>query len=144
MDRFTYITFGDDVPHEIEKVYNRMLRYEKYLIEQDIKHGTGILPHDPFLENIADKSMTPEFQAEQAANELWECRLELLKKALNWLGKHSPKEYKLIMEYYYTNEDITIADLAERYGISKQALSKRLATSRDKLRKFIKAHENKN
>ena len=55
MYRFTYITFGDDVPHEIKKIYNRMLRYEKYLIEQDIKHGTGILPHDPFLENMQTK-----------------------------------------------------------------------------------------
>lgn len=142
MDKFTYINFGDDVPREIEKIYNRMLRHEKYLIEQDIRYGTGILPHDPLLENIADKSLTPEFQAEQAADERWQRRLAYLPTALHWLSNASPKDYKLIMEYYYTDEETTVADLAKRYGITKQALSKRIAAVRDKLREFIIAHEN--
>ena len=142
MDKFTYISFDNDVSGEIEKVYKRMLRHEKYLIEQDIKHGTGILPYDPLLENIADKTLTPEYQAELAADELWQRRLAVLPAALDWLSIISPKEHKLIMEYYYADKDLTVADLAKRYGISKQAISKRMAAIRDKLREFIIAHEN--
>ena len=30
-----YITFGDEIPEEIEKIYNRIVRKEEYSLEKD-------------------------------------------------------------------------------------------------------------
>lgn len=37
MGRFMYVHFGDDVPPNIEKEYNKLLRKERYLEELDAK-----------------------------------------------------------------------------------------------------------
>ena len=45
MGRFMYVHFGDDVPRNIEKEYNKLLRKERYLEELDAKNGK-IYPED--------------------------------------------------------------------------------------------------
>ena len=142
MAKFIYQNFGDDVPRKIEREYNRLLRQEQYQIERDHAHGVGTPEYDPLLHNVADKSLTPEYQAEVAADQLWQDRLSILPIALDWLRMEYPDEYALIRDYYYADKPITLLYLAERYGVTKQALSKRLAAVRDRLREFITAHEN--
>ena len=39
MGRFMYVHFGDDVPRNIEKEYNKLLRKERYLEERDAENG---------------------------------------------------------------------------------------------------------
>ena len=39
MGRFMYVHFGDDVPRNIEKEYNKLLRKERYIEELDAKNG---------------------------------------------------------------------------------------------------------
>lgn len=39
MGRFMYVHFGDDVPRNIEKEYNKLLRKERYLEERDVENG---------------------------------------------------------------------------------------------------------
>lgn len=142
MAKFIYKNFGDDVPRKIEREYNCMLRQEQYQIERDIAHSVGTPNYDPFLHNVADRSLTPEHQAEVTADQLWRDRLSLLPTALDWLRMEYPDEYALIRDYYYADEPITLLYLAKRYGITKQALSKRMSTVRERLRAFITAHEN--
>ncbi len=141
MRKFVY--FGNDVPREIEREYNRMLRQEQYQIEKDIAHGVSTLDYDPLLHNVADRSLTQEFQLEAETDRLWNERLTILPIAMDWLKIEYPDEYKLINAYYFADKPVTLMYLAERYGVTKQALSKRIAAVRDKLRKFIIAHENK-
>lgn len=143
MSKFIYMNFGENVPREVEKEYNRLLRQEQYQQERDIAHGVGTPEYDPLLHNIADRTLTSEFQAEVEAKQHWHNRLVMHSIALDWLRMEFPDEYKLIQDYYYVDESITLMCLADRYGITKQALGKRIAAVRDKLRNFIITHENK-
>lgn len=141
MNKYKYIYFGADVPKHIEREYNRMRRKEQYQAERDKKHGVHVLPYDPFLYSAADKTMTEEYQAEIQADLQWKKKLEILPKALKWLEKYYADEYRLIRDYYYSDSEVTLDTLAERYGITKQALSKRLSAIRERLKKFIIKHE---
>ncbi|MBP3761844.1 MAG: hypothetical protein J6I55_10325 [Ruminococcus sp.] len=143
MNKYKYIYFGDDVPKSVEQEYNRMCRKEQYQAERDKKHSVHTLPYDPFLYYAADRTLTEEYQAEMQAELQWEQKLEILPRALKWLEKHYFDEYKLIRDYYYSDNEITLDCLAESYGITKQALSKRLTTVRNRLKKFIIKHESK-
>lgn len=42
MGRFMYVHFGDDVPRNIEKEYNKLLRKERYIEELDAKTERSI------------------------------------------------------------------------------------------------------
>ena len=142
MNKYKYIYFGDDVPKSVECEYNRMCRKEQYQAERDKKHGVHTLPYDPFLYSAADRTLTEEYQAEMQADLQWERKLEILPTALKWLKKHYFDEYKLIRDYYYSDDEVTLDSLAECYGITKQALSKRLSAVRKRLKIFITKHEN--
>lgn len=143
MSKYKYIYFGDDVPKSIEREYNRMCRKEQYQDERNKKHGVHVLPYDPFLYSVADRTLTEEYRAEVQAELQWEQKHETLPKALEWLERNYFDEYKLIQDYYYSNREISLDSLAECYGITKQALSKRLSAARERLKKFIIKHENK-
>ena len=45
------------------------------------------------------------------------------------------------MDYYYSDTQITLNTLAKQYGISKQAISKRMTAIRERLKSFIAAYE---
>ncbi len=137
MNKYKYIYFGDDVPKSVEQEYNRMCRKEQYQAERDKKHSVHTLPYAPFLYSAADRTLTEEYQAEMQADLQWQKKLEILPRALKWLEKHYFDEYKLIRDYYYSDCEITLDSLAENYGITKQALSKRLSAVRERLKKFI-------
>lgn len=137
-----YIYFGEGIPREIEQEYNRMIRQEQYQLERDMAHGVGTPAYDPLLQHIVDRTLTSEYQAELEAEQVKCERLAALSIAMDWLRLKSPDDYKLIHDYYYAKVPITLINLAKQYGVSKQALSKRLTAVRDKLRTFIIMHEN--
>ncbi len=141
MSKFKYVHFGDDVPKDIERAYNRMLRKEKYQEERDKAHCVYFLKYDPLLSSVADITLTDEYQRELEAEERWDKRKAMLPKALIRLKKEYPDEYKLIMDYYYSDTQITLNTLAKQYGISKQAISKRMTAIRERLKSFIAAYE---
>ena len=143
MNKYKYIYFGDGVPKAVEREYNRMCRQEQYQAERDKKHGVHALPYDPFLYSAADRTLTEEYKTEIQADLRWKQKLEILIIALKWLKRNYYREYKLIKDYYYSGEDVTLDSLAEHYGISKQALSKRLSVVRERLKIFIIKYENK-
>lgn len=141
MGKFAYINFDDHVSDEIEKEYNRMLRAEHYQEEKDIAHGVMKLSYDPLLHNIADNTSTPEYQHEIQAEERRQSRLKILPAAMEWLRIEYPEDYELIRIYYFSEKPTTLFHLAQKYGITKQAMSKRFAVIKDKLKEFIIMHE---
>lgn len=142
MNKYKYIYFGSDVPKSVEREYNRLCRKEQYQAERDKKHGVHVLSYDPFLYSAVDKTLTEEYRAEILADMKWKRKCTILPIALKWLERNYSDEYKLIKDYYYSGTEITLDSLAESYGITKQALSKRLSAVRDRLKKYIIKHEN--
>ena len=142
MNKYKYIYFGDDVSKQVEREYNRLCRKEQYQAERDKKHNVHSLSYDPFLYSVADRTLTEEYQTEIQADLQWQKKLEILPRALKWLERYYFDEYKLIKDYY-SDCEITLDSLSEQYGITKQALSKRLSAVRERLKKFIIKHESK-
>ena len=54
MGRFMYVHFGDDVPRNIEKEYNKLLRKERYIEELDAKNGKIYPDFDLSLIHISE------------------------------------------------------------------------------------------
>ena len=135
--KYIYHFFGDDVPKEIEREYNRMRRYEQYLIEQEKSHGVDYLGDD-VLEQIAEP-MNNEQTAEEM---LMSARLDYLPVALELLRIDHPMEYNLIYDYYLGKDKMTMMYLAEKYKITSSAVEYRLNKAKSLLKEYITAHEN--
>ena len=137
MAKFQYTHFGEDVPREIEKEYNRMERRERYLEEQDIAHDVTYLDHK-------DMSEIPEPPAEELspADILRASRLEYLPVALELMRTDHPFEYQLIQDYYFSEKAVTMLYLAQKYAVTERIVGYRIKRARKLLRKYIIAHEN--
>ncbi|MBE6872675.1 MAG: hypothetical protein E7493_02000 [Ruminococcus albus] len=133
-----YRHFGADYPKEVEREYNRCLRYEKYLQERDLEHG--LVSYDTKkIPEITDRTTTQEYQRETEYEELWECRKAILPSALEWLKQNRPYEYGLIQEYFLsdTREKITLNVLARKYGVSAMSIKRSLKKGQRLLRTYI-------
>lgn len=138
MSRFIYRHFGADCPKEVEREYNRCLRYEKYLRERDLEHG--LVSYDAKkIPDIIDRTTTQEYQRETEYEELWECRKAILPSALEWLKQNRPYEYGLIQEYFLSDakEKITLNVLAKKYGVSAMSIKRSLKKGQRLLRMYI-------
>ena len=56
MGRFMYVHFGDDVPRNIEKEYNKLLRKERYIEELDAKNRSCEYSHKRGRRKGADQA----------------------------------------------------------------------------------------
>ena len=65
MGRFMYIHFGDDVPRNIEKEYNKLLRKERYLEERDAENGLIYPNFDAVLSANPDPASIPISEEEE-------------------------------------------------------------------------------
>lgn len=135
--KYIYQFFGDDVPKEIEREYNRMRRYEQYLMEQEKSHRVDYL-RDDVLEQISEP-MDNELSAEEL---LMSARLDYLPVALELLRIDHPMEYNLIYDYYLGKDKMTMMYLAEKYKITTSAVEYRLNKAKSLLKEYITAHEN--
>ncbi len=142
MRKHHYTYFGEEVPKEIEKEYNRMCRAEQYQEEKELAHGIVHLDYDAFLQGVADKTSLPEYQEELRIKQQRAARLEILPKALKWLKETFPDDFSIISEYYLSEDRISLVYLAEKYGLTHQAMSKRMTRARKRLKEFIILHEN--
>jgi hypothetical protein len=144
MPKYSYIYFGPDIPKKIEAEYNKMCRYEQYLMERGIAHNLISYDNDYFLLQIADRTSSEEYIREVQADILWQKRLDLIPASLDWLRFKSPEEYTLIYEYYFllSEDRAKLHILSQKYGVSMMAISRRLAKTRSKLKDFILSHEN--
>lgn len=142
MGKYRYICFGDEVSGEIEREYNRLCRQEQYQEEKDASHGVVRLDYDSLLQGVADRTSYPEYQEEIKAEQLMRERLDMLPIALEWLKEKYPNDYDLINAYYFSERKINMVYLAEKYGLTHQALSKKMSKARQRLKEFITLYEN--
>lgn len=133
MGRFYYTHFGDDVPKEIEKEYNRMKRQELYLEEKDKAHGVIHFDNDSLLYNVPDTSCNEKSDTEIKR----ENRLKYLTIALEKLKLECPDDYTLICEYYLNDKPVTMDYLSTKYGITIKALEYRLKKGKELLKECI-------
>lgn len=137
MSKFQYTHFGDEVPREIEKEYNRMGRRELYLEEQDQVHDVEYLDHKKMSE-------IPDYPVEELspADILREARLEYLPVALELMKCDYPFEYQLISDYYLSEKAVTMMYLAQKYSLTPKKIEYRINKAKRLLREYIIAHEN--
>lgn len=141
MGKYRYICFGDEVSGEIEREYNRLCRQEQYQEEKDASHGVVRLDYDSLLQGVADRTSYPEYQEELKAEQLMRERLDMLPIALELLKEKYPNDYDLINAYYFSERKINMVYLAEKYGLTHQALSKKMSKARRRLKEFITLYE---
>lgn len=132
-----YILFGDSVPQEIEKEYNRIVRREEYLLEKD-PIGDAYLFGDEdelYKYNIVDCITRMEQEKAEESQQME--MLELLRKALKRLKEEHPYEYGLVNKYYFSDRKVTMRELGEENNITKQAVNNSLNRAYERLKKYI-------
>lgn len=122
-----------EVTAEQYREFYREQNRQRYLLERSVANGD--ISIDALLtENISgtdvlmDLSVDVAFQAEQ------NILVEKLKKAIQDL---SIEEQLLLQKYYY--DEVTETELARYYGISQQAVSKKILKLIKKLRKEMES-----
>lgn len=120
-----------EVTKEQYKEFYKEKRRQKYLIERSISNGDisidvllsgGVKCVDLIADSIIDVAVI-------AVNRI---QLNELRNAIRLLDND---EQILIYRYYY--DEMTEAELAQIYGISQQAVSKRIRKVREKLRMMV-------
>lgn len=143
MGRFMYVHFNDEVPRNIEREYNKLLRKEKYLEEKDAENGLIYPNFDDVLAIHPDPASFPIIDEEEQQKIRHNERLEYLPVALELLRKEYPEGYELINDYFFSQGDkVTMWHLVEKYGLTIDMVRYRLERAKEKLKMYIIIHEN--
>ena len=132
-----YVTFDDNVPKDIVKQYNRVIRKEEYILEKDAL-GSAIFfgsEDELFKHNIM--KYIQGIETDKEAVEEQENEILLLKKALVKLKEKYPAEYEIVRSYYFSAPSKTMAQLASERNISKQAVSRLLKRAYVHLKELV-------
>ena len=142
MSRFLYVHFNEDIPRNVEKEYNKMLRREKYLEERDAEYLNQSADFDDVLEINPDPASIPisEFEAEEIQKH--NRRLDYLPVAMQMLRADYPEGYFLIIDYYYNQDKVSMMYLASKYGMTFEAVRYRIDRAKELLKDYITLHEN--
>ena len=143
MTGFFYMHFGDDVPESIEKEYNRLLLHEQYLDKKEQKYRVQSVDFDDIIAVCPDPSSLPVNEIEREHERIKDARLKYLPVALALLKADFPDLYLLIIEYYYAETKITMADLGKRHGLTTETVRYRIKSAKEKLKSYIIMHETK-
>ena len=143
MTGFFYMHFGDDVPKNIEKEYNRFLLHEQYLEKKEQKYRIQTATFEDVITVCPDPATLPINEIELERERLHNERLKYLPVALNLLKADYPDLYRLIVEYYYAETKTTMADLGKRHGLTTETVRYRIKSAKEKLKLYIIMHENK-
>ena len=133
MGRFMYVHFGDDVPRNIEKEYNKLLRKERYIEELDAKNGKIYPDFDDVLSSNPDPASIPISDEEEKEQIRHRNRLDYLPDALELLKSDFPEGYELIRDYFLREDKVTMCVTESRL----QSRSSRSISSCTKTNKEI-------
>ena len=120
MQRFMYVHFGDDVPREIEREYNKLLRKEKYLEERDAENGMIYPDFDDVLAANPDPASLPISEEEEQEQTRHRNRLDYLPVALELLKADYPEGYALIHDYFLSDDKVMLSLSVEYKQIKGQ------------------------
>lgn len=123
--------YFDKVPKKIEIVYNKIGRREQYLNERDYNKGVIYFGDEDELYNlrVSCDETVEEKKIHQA-----------LRKALMDLKEIDPIGFELIEEFYFDVEVHNFSEMGKKYGISRQAYTKRLKKHLRLLKRIVKSH----
>lgn len=123
----------------IDRELEKLDRYEKYQKERDAAHG---IRHYSTEDELYSLNPCGIMDAEKEEQE-FHYRM-LMYKAMNMamhdLNKLNPYWYQLVKEFYLCNSQITLAQLGEMHGKSRQAVSKSLKRAMSVLRQIAEEY----
>lgn len=143
MEKFFYKHFGDDVPAAIENEYNRLLIQEYNQNVREYKNRVQTLDFYEVSEFFPDPASLPMYELEVEKERLHRQRLEYLPKALQLLKIEYPDLYELVIEYFFAQDKVTMASLAEVHAMSVDKIRYRIGLAKVKLREYYDLHEKK-
>lgn len=138
MGKYKYIHLGNGVPKNIEIEYNKLCRKEQYLEEKDSAHGVIHIEYDSCLNNVPE----PYCNESSKPETIWDTRLEHLSSALNRLKDKFPLEYNLINDYFLSGRNLSMLELAKKYGLSLKKVEYRIKKAKELLKEYIISYEN--
>lgn len=108
---------------QYERIYKQMIRREKYLYERDRSHGLFYYRSENELYRLCpDLYDTEKREQEEYIDR---CMRAALWLALQDLKAINPGWYTLIMEFYF-DDTATKTSLCKKYGVTRQAILKKL------------------
>lgn len=143
MTEFFYMYFGEKVPKTIEKEYNRLLLHEQYLDKKKQKYRIQTVEFDDILTVYPDPNTLPISEYEKEQKRIHDSHIEYLPIALGLLKVEYPDLYCLIIDYYYAEKRVSMADLGKRHGLSADTVRYRIKYAKEKLKAYIIMHESK-
>lgn len=123
----------DDVRLRYEKKLRRRNRYER---------------QKERLSGVKYFGSEDDFGFSQAVYQHWlseearEKSYQALYEALEELKRIDPTGYKLIIEYFFGGTKVTYTEIGKKYGISRQACTKKIRKCLTKLKTFVELHKN--
>lgn len=119
--------------------FKRMLRRQRYLYERD--SAIGVLHYSS--ENELYK-MSPsgifDYEKERQETEYRTILRKAMYLGLSDLRDRDSHWYELVVEYYLTEPRPTLEQLGERYGVTRQAVTKSLHKAMPLLRIYADLH----
>ena len=141
MEKFFYKHFGDEVPNSIEREYNRLLIQEYNQEVREQKNRVQTQEFYEVAEFFPDPVSLPAYDIELEKEHLHRKRLEYLPKALQLLKIEYPELYMLVIEYFFANEKVTMAALAEVHSMSVDKIRYRIGLAKSKLKEYYDLYE---
>lgn len=146
--KYKYIKLGDDVPEDVERVYNKALRREQYLTERSMAHGVVLYGSEAdlyMLSGLPREMYDPAAAAALAEQEeQHEKELQALRLALQDFKKVKPYEYELIREYFLGGRKVTHLELAKKWGKPESSIRRSIKRSLEQLRDIVVKYINLN
>ena len=120
---------------QYEKILNQMIRRERYLHERDRRHK--------LLYSVSDTDLyrlSPDLYSTEKEQDSRETMKKAVCMAMSDLKQTNLNWYQLMIEYYLGEEKVSMRKLGLQYGISHQAISKKLKKAKNLLKKYIAYH----
>lgn len=125
--------YNDDTLRYIRKIKRRN-RYEK---KKEIESGIV------YVGSEDDFSFSNAVYLQWQESENQKKSYQALYEALEDLKIIDPAGHKLIIEYYFAGERVTYTELGKKYGISRQACTKKIRKCLSTLKSLVELHKYK-
>ncbi|MDE6833029.1 MAG: hypothetical protein K2J39_02090 [Ruminococcus sp.] len=123
----------------IDKELKKLNRHEKYLKEKDSSHGVLRYGTEEELYSM-NPSGIMDTEKEEQEFQYKMLMYKAMNMAMHDLHKLNPYWYQLVKEFYLCTRQITLAQLGEMHGKSRQAVSKSLKRAMSVLRQIAEEY----